>query len=255
MPTQQVAGYRFFFAKHQAGHSKRPVLVLIHGAGSSHLDWPAVLRQMQHTTVLIPDLPGHGRSGGGLLSSIEAYAQVIEQWIDALSLENVVLLGHSMGGAIVLTLALRQRPAIRGIVLLASGARLRVSDIILSGINDDFQATVEWLLETSWGPGAPQELLALSRRRMMETGPQVMCADFQATDSFDVMHRLHEIQMPALCIAGEQDILTPPKYARFLAEQIPQGDLLLVPGAHHMVHLQRPDIIVHAVARFLDRVG
>lgn len=255
MPTIDVAGYPLFYARHRADRNKRPVVILIHGAGSSHLDWPAELRRLPRTTILVPDLPGHGRSGHASLSSVEAYARVMEEWIQALSQDSVVLLGHSMGGAIVLTLALRHVAPIRGIVLLASGARLRVADAILQGLKDDFETTVDWLVTAYWGPDAPADSLALSRRRLMAAGPDVLYADFRAADAFDVMNRLPDIRMPALVMAGREDNLTPPKYAQFMAEHIPDAELLLVPDAHHMLHLQQPALVARAVERFLNRVG
>lgn len=250
-----VAGHQIFFAQHPADANWRPHLVMIHGAGGSHLDWPVDLRRLPRTSVMIPDLPGHGRSRGTSLSSIDAYATVVEQWLDALSLENAVLLGHSMGGAIVLTIALRRSPPISGIIILASGARLRVSHAILKGLDEDFPAVIDALLTGYWGPEAPPDALAASRKRLQSAGRDLLRADFRVTNEFDVMSRLDKIQTPALVIGGERDRLTPPKYARYLAQKMPDAELLIVPGTHHMLHHQQPAVVAQAVSRFLDSLA
>ena len=72
-------------------------LLLIHGAGGSHLSWPAVLRRLPQTAVYTLDLAGHGRSDPPSYTSIEAYAQDVADFIEALGMKQAVILGHSMG--------------------------------------------------------------------------------------------------------------------------------------------------------------
>ena len=254
MPKLTVAGQSLYFAHHRARSESETQLILIHGAGGSHLDWPAELRRLPRSTVLIPDLPGHGRSSPPLLAGIADYASLIRQWIDELSLPQVVLVGHSMGGAIVLQLALQATRATCGIVLLATGARLRVADAILEGIGTEFEATVDNLLHAYWGPDAPPEVMANSRRRLHEAGPARLLNDFRATDAFDIMGQLDDIAIPALIVTGEHDPLTPPKYARYLAEHIEAAELRILPGAYHMVHHQRAADVARFINGFVTRV-
>ncbi len=86
----------------------RPALVLIHGAGGTHLHWPAELRMLDSTAVYALDLPAHGKSAPPGRTSIEEYADDIAAFVEALGLEHVVLVGHSMGGAIAQTIGLRK---------------------------------------------------------------------------------------------------------------------------------------------------
>lgn len=250
-----VDGRRLYYAHHRASSDTRPSLILIHGAGGSHLDWPAELRRLGSYPVLIPDLPGHGRSLGSTRSSIEAYATLLDKWIGRLSMKDIVLLGHSMGGAIVLQQALQRAAPIRGIVVVASGARLRVADNILRGINERFPETVAALADAYWGPEAPADAIQTSRQRMHDAGRDLISADFSITDAFDVMGRLNAIRVPTLVIVGDRDRLTPPKYARYLAQNIPDARLHIIPGAQHMVHLQQPHLVARHVTDFLDRIA
>ncbi len=85
---------------------RRPPLLLIHGAGGTHMHWPAALRRLADWNVYALDLPGHGKSPGPGRDSIAAYCDVVYGVIQALGLERAVLAGHSMGGAIVQEFAL-----------------------------------------------------------------------------------------------------------------------------------------------------
>ncbi|MDY6875474.1 MAG: alpha/beta hydrolase [Chloroflexota bacterium] len=226
-------------------------LVLVHGAGGNHLHWPAELRRLPEATVYALDLPGHGRSGGQGCATIEDYAQAIVEFLNTVGVEQPVIVGHSMGGAIALTLALYFPTRVAGLVLMATGARLRVAPAILDGMYSNFEGSVELVTRFAWSPEAPSALSELGRRALLEAGPDVLLGDFAACNRFDMMERLGEVKTPTLVIVGTADQLTPPKYARFLAEQIPEAQLVLIEGAGHMVMLERPQEAARAVREFL----
>lgn len=244
------------------GPADGPTLVLVHGAGGTRLHWPAELRRLPGATVYTLDLPGHGRSQappiipsiggewGG--DTIEGYAEAVAAFLDAAGIGRAVVVGHSMGGAIGLTLALNFADRVGGLVLVATGARLRVAPAILEGIRSDFEGAVELITRFAWSPEAPPALTELGRRALLEAGPDVLLGDFTACDRFDVMERLGEIQVPVLVFASTADQLTPVKYARFLTEHIPNARLVLVEGAGHMVMLERSAEAAEAVRGFLE---
>ncbi len=78
------------------------VLLLIHGAGGDHLVWPKEIQRLPGTAVYNLDLPGHGRSAGAGRSSVDDYADVVQEFMELLALQDVTIVGHSMGGAIAL---------------------------------------------------------------------------------------------------------------------------------------------------------
>lgn len=254
MPYELVGGQRLFYAGHKGPTEKAPALLLLHAAGGSRLEWPSALRRLPNAAVYALDLPGHGRSDPPGRESIEAYTDVVLSFIGQMGLREVVVLGRSMGGAIAQVVGLRRPPAVIGLVLVATGARLRVMDAILEGVVDDFQATAEMIVENVWAEGAPPALVEASRQRLQEVDPAVAHGDYVACNRFDVMGRLGEIALPALVINGTADRMTPLKYGRYLAEEIPDARLAVVEGAGHMVTLEKPEAVAAAVRRFLDEL-
>ncbi len=258
MPYVTVAGEKAFYALYQSDRGKRSGdvrgkrdLVLVHGAGGSHLDWPAPLRRLKGANVYALDLPGHGRSDGPGRSSIAAYRDFILAFLDARDLQTAVVVGHSMGGAIALDFALSYPDRLAGLILVGTGARLRVAPAILTGILSDFEATIDLVLDYAYGPSASEQLKRLGRQRLLKTPPQVIHGDYAACDAFDVMGRLGEIRCPTLVIGGTADVLTPPKYSIYLRDHIAGAELVLVDAAGHMVMLEKPEVVAKAVSQFI----
>ncbi|MCX7791288.1 MAG: alpha/beta hydrolase, partial [Chloroflexaceae bacterium] len=225
-------------------------LVLVHGAGGSRLHWPGSLRRLPGATVYTLDLPGHGRSAGAGCDTIEGYATAVADFLRAVGVERAVIAGHSMGGAIAMCLALDFAGLVSGLVLVATGARLRVAPAILEGIRDDFAQSVALITRYAWSAQAPARLVARGRKGLLETDPAVLLSDFTACDRFDVMDRLGEIRVPTLVVVGTEDQLTPPRYALFLAGHIPGALLAVIEGAGHMVMLEQPDEVEKAAVSY-----
>ena len=250
MPYAETArGTLFCTVSRESADS--PTLILVHGAGGNHLHWPAELRRLHKVTVYALDLPGHGRSRGQGCDTIGDYAQAIIEFLNTAGIEQPIVVGHSMGGAIALTLALCFPTRVAGLVLMGTGARLRVAPAILDGMRSNFEGSVELIIRFVWSPETKPALTELGRQALLETGPDVLLGDFSACNRFDVMERLGEIKHPTLVIVGTADQLTPPKYARFLTEHIPNARLVLVEDASHMVMLERPLEVIGAVREFL----
>jgi pimeloyl-ACP methyl ester carboxylesterase len=251
MPYVTIVGERTFYALYQGDVRGKRNLVLVHGAGGSHLDWPASLRRLEGANVYALDLPGHGRSEGTGRRSVAAYRDFLLAFLEALGLEKAILVGHSMGGAISLDFALHYPDRLAGLVPVGSGARLRVLPAILTGILSDFEATADLILDYAFGPSATEQLKRLGRQRLLKTPPQVLHGDYAACDAFDVMERLGEVRCPTLVIGGTADRLTPPKYSIYLRDHIPGAELVLVDAAGHMVMLEKPEIVSKAISKFI----
>ncbi len=239
-------------------HNEREkiTLVLIHGAGGMHLVWPPQVRRLAGYRVYAIDLPGHGRSGGQGQQSIQAYARSLKDWLDEISVSQAVLVGHSMGSAIAMTVALDQPDRVLGLGLLGSAARLRVNPQLLAiaANPDTFREAIETVTAWSYSTKTPASIPLLAARRMAETQPEVLYNDFLACDGFDITGRLAEIRQPALLICGDQDRMTPLRGAQFLAEHLPNARLETIPGAGHMVMIEQPHAVVEALSGFLAEV-
>jgi pimeloyl-ACP methyl ester carboxylesterase len=206
---------------------------------------------MADTTVYTLDLPGHGQSGRGGCKTIECYADTVVAFLKAVDVDQAVVVGHSMGGAIAQKLALQHPGWVSALGLVGTGARLRVAPAILESIRDDLEHAVDLITRYAWASDADPSLMELGRDDLRNTGADVLLDDFLACDRFDVMDRLGEIEVPVLVVNGTADRLTPTKYARFLAEHIAGARLVVVEGAGHMVMLERPEEVAEAVGQFV----
>jgi pimeloyl-ACP methyl ester carboxylesterase len=253
MPYAEIGGKRLFYALSQSRQAGAPALVLIHGAGGSHLHWPSQLRRLEGATVYALDLPGHGRSDGPGHDDVPDYVTAVIRFLDAVQVEQAVLIGHSMGGAIAQMSGLTYPGRAAGLVLVGTGARLRVAPAILEGIRDNPEAAFDLITRYAWAPGAPEDLVQLGRETLAEIPPEVLYGDYAACDRFDVMDRLDEIRVPVLVIAGTADRLTPHKYGVYLVDQLPDARLVTIEGGGHMMMLEQPNKVAEAVAEFLRK--
>lgn len=250
----EAAGLNYTLSDRRgAAASGRAPVVLVHGAGGSRLQWPPQLRRMPGQAVYSLDLPGHGRSPGPGETTIEGYAGRLLSWARQVDLGPVVFVGHSMGGAIALLTALVEPERAAGLVLIGTGARLRVhpSLLELTASATGLAGAIEMVMAMAFGPNPPTDLARRSGAGFAETPAAVLHGDFSACDRFDAMERLKEIRGPALVICGREDRLTPLKYSQRLAEGISGARLAVVEEAGHMVMLERPPQVAAAIQGFL----
>ncbi len=245
-----------FFFSHGVENVSRPPLVFIHGAGGTHLHWPPQVRRMAGQRIFALDLPGHGKSGGVGCQSVTDYAHATVDFLDAARLNSAIFIGHSMGSAIAIMLALDFPERVLGLGLVGSGARLRVAPQILESTSSEatFPLALELINNAEFSPSVDPRLKELAARQMTSIRPSVLHGDFLACNEFDVMQRLGEISMPTIILCGTEDILTPMKYSEFLRDHIPSARLITIPGAGHMVMLERPEVVAHALAEFADSI-
>lgn len=228
--------------------STTPPLVLIHGAGGNRLQWPSALRRLGGVGVLAPDLPGHDRSPGPACDRVDAYADVVIALLDALGIERADLLGHSMGGAVALTVALNAPERVRGLVLVGTGARLAVSpDLLDAPLPEAARRLVAW----SWGPGANPLLQQKHLQALLALPEGTLNADLHACNRFDIRERLPEITAPTLVVAGAHDRMTPPRYSTYLESHLPHTQAVTLDSGH-MLMLEQPEALSAAVSAWLQ---
>lgn len=236
-------------------HSRPPV-VLIHGAGGNYLYWPPQVRRLPGYLVYALDLPGHGKSSGSGQQSICAYADAIVEWMGETGLMSAVFVGHSMGSAIALSLAIEYPEHVAGLVLIGSGARLEINPALIeeSANETTYHHAVENLVAMSFASVTPRELTTASAQRMAETRYSVLNADLHACNEFDIHQRLPAIQQPALVLVGQEDRLTPVRSAEFLATNLPKARMEIIPNAGHMVMIEKPQAVTESLLKFLNQV-
>ncbi len=251
-----VTGELFYF-ENGTENILRPPTILIHGAGAHHLFWPPQIRRLHGERIYAPDLPGHGRSSGLGRHSIQEYSAVLLDFLEALGLRTWVLVGHSMGGAIALDIATRWPQQVLGLVLVGSGAKLRVAPELVRFTADASTASraMQLITERAFAPQTDRRIKQAASQRLAETRLPVLHGDFLACDAFDVRDALEKISAPTLTVCGEADKMTPPAYSVFLQERIRGARMELVPNAGHMAMLERPDLVTSLLARFLSQIS
>ncbi|OGN92491.1 MAG: hypothetical protein A2Z71_10300 [Chloroflexi bacterium RBG_13_50_21] len=247
-----------YFSQHCEKGKENPPLVLIHGAGGTHLYWPPEIRRLPGYCIYAPDLPGHGKSERcGGQQTIEEYAQYLVQWLESIQLRRAVLVGHSMGSAIALAMAIRHPEYVIGLGLISGGARLRVHQELLDYAADrtTFLKAADLLVSYSFSINTPPRMVELASKRMLETRQSVFNGDLQACDRFNVMALLKMIHQPTLVICGADDLLTPLRYAQYLSSNIPNARLSVIPEAGHMVMLEQPRLVAENLVSFLQDIS
>ena len=227
-------------------------LVLVHGAGGCGAIWARQLAGLDDVArVIAVDLPGHGLTESRNSPSVEGYAAWIRAFLDAAGLNRVVLGGHSMGGAIAQTLALEQPERLDGLILVGTGARLRVLPRILDLLRGSPPEGRTLIASLAWSPATRAGAVVEAERALLETAPLVTLGDFLACDRFDVMDRIEGVRMPTLVVVGRDDRLTPPKYAAHLARTVSRARLVEIDAAGHFPQLEQPQAVNAAVRAFL----
>jgi pimeloyl-ACP methyl ester carboxylesterase len=234
----------------------RDPLILIHGAGGSYLYWPLEIRHMPGRGILAIDLPGHGESSGDVVQSIEAHVLAMLDFLDNLGINQAVLAGHSMGSAIAQRMSLDHPDRIKGLILVGSGAKLRVHPQLIEYCRSEetYTKAVSQVVEWSFSQQADQKLVRLAEERMKAVSPSVLLTDFKACNEFDIRERVGYIKQPTLIICGEDDQMTPVRFSGYLAEKIRGSRLEVIPEAGHMVMLEKPEIVARLVDDFMDGI-
>lgn len=253
MPT--ISG--IYYAEFDEGRKDEPPIVLIHGAGSSHLVWPAEIRRLPGQRVLAIDLPGHGRSAGTAQQSIRAYADQIVNFLGDLGLYHAVFIGHSMGGAIALTLAMRDPTQVAGLGLISTGAYLGVDAAFMEDLANPvtIPSALHQFQSRAFGPQAAPALVERCMQPIRQTRGSVLYGDWRACADFDVREAVAQIEAPTWVIVGSEDRVTPVAYAHFLAGRMPAARLQIIPGGGHMVLLEQTGSVLQGLQQYLSALS
>ena len=249
-----AAGLHFFL--HEGDGQLKPAVVLIHGAGGDHLSWHPEMRHLPGHRVFAIDLPGHGKTEGPGLQSVEDYAHSVVGFLDSAGLSRTVFIGYSMGGAIALALALDYPDRVAGIGLISTGLRLPIPSSVLenAATQSTFTLAIKILQELSLGSQTPENLKDTSFKRLVSTRQTLMLSDLLACDRFDVTGRLGSIRTPTLVVCGTDDKLTPIRCSETLASQIPGAALQTVEGTGHLLVLEQPRRLAKLINIFLATI-
>lgn len=225
-------------------------LIFIHGSGNTGEVWHYQMEHFPEAEAI--NLPGH-LSPGEPCTSIVDYVAWLHRYILEQKYSDPVLIGHSLGGAIVQLYALKHPGDIKAIVLVATGARLRVAPQYLSAMHEGIENPSVWVRDFL-EPQYSQIDSKIRKKLVAETvkvGAKVQLNDYLCCDKFDIMGEVHQIEVPTLVLCGSEDVMTPPKYSSYLAAQIKGAKLTVINGGTHYVFVEKPEAVNQAIEQFL----
>lgn len=212
-------------------------LVLVHGSGHTQESFAAQSARFAAADAV--SLPGHPE--GVALRSVGDCAVWLAKYLRWKGADKAIVGGNSLGGAVALEFALRYPERVAGLVLLGTGARLKVSPQIFDMLDSQWPDCIETLAQFSLGPSASAELRMRVKEWHLAVGRESTRQDYANCNDFDVMERIGSIRTRALIVVGSDDKMTPPKYAAYLHERLQGSELAVVEGAGHLAHAEKPD--------------
>ena len=246
-----------YTANHELDAKKRSV-VFIHGAGLDHSWFGLQSRYFGYHgwNVLALDLPGHGRSQGPPLPSIGAMADWVAGVLDAAKVGKAALVGHSMGTLVAVECAARHAGRVERIALIATAYPMKVAEAFLEAAKrNDYSA---FDMHTIWGhapqvplggnPNPGMWMYGDTQARLERLAPGVLHADLKASNDYRFPGG---VKCPALFILGRRDVMTPPRAAKTLQEQIPGAQTVVIDFSGHSLMAEAPDATLDALIGFL----
>jgi pimeloyl-ACP methyl ester carboxylesterase len=248
-----------------AGHALdpgRPSVLFVHGAGLDHSWFGLQSRYFAYhgRNVLALDLPGHGRSGGAPLATIEALADWVTRVLDAAGLDKASVVGHSMGSLVALECAARHPARVERIALIGCAFPMRVSEAFLEAARRNDRAAYD--MATIWGhapqvplggnPNPGMWMYGDTLARLARLAPGVLYADLKACNDYAAgLESAAKLRCPALLVLGRRDAMTPLKAGGALARAIPGSRTVTIPASGHSLMAEAPDATLDALIEFL----
>jgi 2-hydroxy-6-oxonona-2,4-dienedioate hydrolase len=224
------------------GEIDGPPVVLLHGVGVSSRNMAPTAAALAHRCrVYVPDLPGHGRtSKPDHPLRLPEHARVLTAWLDAVGLARVDVLGNSYGCQVAVELAV-QSPE-------------RVHRVALQGPIVD-PAASHWLTQIwRWlrnGRLEPSTQADTTFGDWKAAGLRTMVTTARDSIQYPIEDKLRRVTQPTLVVRGTRDPIVPQRWAERAAELLPDGRLVVVPGASHTITTTRPNELATIVERFL----
>lgn len=252
----------FAYAAAHALDAAKPSVVFLHGAGLDH-SWFALQSRYfgyHGRNVLALDLPGHGRSEGPPLPSVEALAQWLVRLLDAAGVGKASVVGHSLGSLVALECAARHAGRVERIALIGTAFPMKVSDTFLEAARTNDHAAYD--METIWGhaPEVPlggnpypgMWMYGDTLARLERLAPGVLHAGLKACNDYTAgLEAAAKVKCPALFILGRRDLMTPPRAASALAQAIAGARTVTLASSGHSLMAEAPDAVLDALIEFL----
>ncbi len=240
----------------------KPSVVFIHGTANDHSVWTLQARYFAYHgwNALAVDLPGHGKSFGDAKKSIANAADWIINLLDNGNIKRAALVGHSMGSLIALDAAARYSSRVSQLVLIGASVPMPVTDILMDAAmhrpNEAFDMLNIWghAPQLKWGknPTPGTSSMMAYARLLAQSHPGALATDLAACRAFQMDDiALANIAVPTLIMAGTNDLLTPAKAGKALADRLANPTMITLQDAGHSMMQEAPAKVVDALKGFL----
>jgi pimeloyl-ACP methyl ester carboxylesterase len=248
-----------YTAAHELDAAK-PTVVFVHGAGLDHSSFGLQSRYFGYHgwNVLALDLPGHGRSEGPPIATIGGMADWVVSALEKLGVEKAVLVGHSMGALIALDAAARYPQRVEKIALVGVAYPMKVTEPFLDAARRNDPAAFG--MHTVWGhaaqvplgsnPNPGMWMYGDNLARLRRLAPGVLHNDLKACNDYVLSGA---VQCPVLFVLGKRDVMTPPRAAQALLDQLSNARVEIAELSGHGLMGEAPDATLDALVAFLRR--
>jgi len=228
------------------------VIIFIHGSGGDSNTWQNQFKMSNDYSIIALDLPSHGKSEKFDNLSLDLYVDVLKTLVNSLNYERIFVCGHSLGGAIIQSYYFLYPSDLTALILMSTGAKLRVSPAILESLKKDYEVYLKNLNNVAFSKNTTNNIIEEYQDKSSSIGAEVTYQDFKICDNFDTLEKTNLINAPCLIICGIDDKLTPVKYSRYFNEKIENSKLVLVEDAGHMVMLEKYEEVNSFIIKFIN---
>ena len=249
-----------YSAAHALDPGKRTV-VFVHGAGLDHSWFGLQSRYFGYHgwNVLAVDLPGHGRSEGPPIPTVEGMAQWLFAFLEETALEKISIVGHSMGSLIAVECAAQEPQRVERIALIGTGYPMKVGEAFLEAARRNEHTAFD--METIWGHAAQVPLGANPNpgmwmygdtlARLARLAPGVLYNDLKACNDYRGGEAAAgKVTCPALFILGRRDVMTPTKAGLAFSGLLRNSKSVLIEPSGHSLMAEAPDATLDALIEF-----
>ena len=247
----EVKDKKIFYALKESGKNK--ALIFIHGSGGNSNNWSHQLKLDLDYDIISLDLPSHGKSSHFSELSLKLFVDILNKLIISLKYKEVILCGHSLGGAVIQSYYFTHPSRVRALILVGTGGRLRVSPIILESLTNDYQEFLKALPFSVFYRKTSKDIVETYISESSTIGPDVTFQDFSICDKFDTLEKTSTINIPCLIIVGAEDKITPVKYSNYFHENVNINEFKIIQEAGHMVMLEKSDEFNKVIQDFIQK--
>ncbi|OUR79430.1 hypothetical protein A9Q83_03210 [Alphaproteobacteria bacterium 46_93_T64] len=246
----------------QEFNKSKPTMLFLHGAAMDHTAWSLQSRYFAHHgfNVFALDLPGHGKSGGEIPSSIDAMADWVVAFMDAIGIEAATLVGHSMGSLTALSAAGRYPDRVSKLVMIGVAFPMMVGEDFLNKAEANDPSAYHMMID--WSHARPSHMgasevpglwmIGNALRTVEKSGDGTLYKGLSICSGYEGgFEAAKNLTCPTLFILGDKDMMTHPRAAQKLIQAVESSKTVILENCGHMQMIEKAQDVRAAMISFL----